>query len=534
MTTLRSRIDTSSEVFRRNAEAFEGKRQIIAEARAAAVAGGDARAHRRHAERGKLTARRRVFELLDPGTPFMEIGQLAGHDVYDEAVPSAALITGIGVVGGRPVMVFANDATVKGGTYFPLTVQKHLRAQKIARENGLPCVYLVDSGGIYLPLQEDLFPDEYHLGRIFRNIAELSALGLPQIAAVMGSCTAGGAYIPAMCDEAVIVRGNGTIFLGGPQLVRAATGEVVDAETLGGADLHTRVTGVADHLAENDEHALELVRDIVRRTGPGTVSAPPRTPRPPLYDPAELPGILSADLREPIAAREILARLLDGSEFAEYRARYGPTLVCGTGHVGGYPVGVVINDGVLFPESAQKGANFIELCAQRDIPLLFLHNINGFMVGAEYEADGIAKHGAKLVNAVSCAKVPKFSLVVGGSFGAGNFAMCGRSMGPRLMAMWPNAKSTAVGAEQTATVMALIRGDQLAKEGKTLSAEEEESIKRPIIETYERQSHPLYYAARLWVDAVVDPTDTREWLTLCLATAADAPQQETRFGVFRM
>ncbi|MET9433676.1 carboxyl transferase domain-containing protein [Streptomyces sp. NPDC006551] len=534
MTILRSHIDTSSETFRRNVDAFDDKRAVIAEARAAALAGGNDKAHRRHAERGKLTARQRVMRLLDPGTPFLEIGQLAAHDVYDEPVPSAALVTGVGTVGGRPTMVFANDATVKGGTYFPLTVQKQLRAQKVARQNGLPCVYLVDSGGIYLPLQEDLFPDEYHLGRMFRNIAEMSALGLPQIAAVMGSCTAGGAYIPAMCDEAVIVRGNGTIFLGGPQLVRAATGEIVDAETLGGADLHTRTTGVADHLAENDEHAIELVREIAVRNSRTAVSAPPREPRPPLYDPAELPGIISASLREHIPAREVLARLLDGSEFVEYRSRYGPTIVCGTGHIGGYPVGVVINDGVLFPESAQKAANFIELCVQRDIPLLFLHNINGFMVGAEYEAAGIAKHGAKLVNAVSCAKVPKFSLVIGGSFGAGNFAMCGRSMGPRMMAMWPSAKSTAVGGEQTATVMALIRGDQLAKEGRTLSAEEEAAIKQPIIDTYERQSHPLYYAARMWVDAVVDPTDTREWLTLCLAMAADGPQQETRFGVFRM
>ncbi|MGV9265971.1 carboxyl transferase domain-containing protein [Kitasatospora sp. NPDC003701] len=534
MTALRSHIDSSAEVFRRNVEAFDEKRQVIARARAAAVAGGDERSRRRHTERGKLTARQRVYQLLDPGTPFMELGQLAGHEVYDEHVPSAALVTGIGMVSGRPVVVFANDATVKGGSYFPLTVEKQLRAQLVARENGLPCIYLVDSGGVYLPLQEQLFPGEYHLGRMFRNIAEMSAAGLPQIAAVMGNCTAGGAYIPSMCDETVIVRGTGTVFLGGPQLVRAATGEVVDAETLGGADLHTRVSGVADHLAESDEHALAIVREIMARDGRPALTPPPQPPRPPLYDPAELPGIVSASLREHIPAREILARLLDGSELAEYRARFGPTIVCGTGHIGGYPVGVVINDGVLFPESAQKAANFIELCTQRDIPLLFLHNINGFMVGAEYEADGIAKHGAKLVNAVSTAKVPKFSLVIGGSYGAGNLAMCGRSMGPRLMAMWPSAKSTVVGAEQTATVMALIRSDQLAKEGKVLSPEEEESIRRPIIETYERQSHPLYYAARMWVDAVVDPTETREWLALCLAMSADAPKQETRFGVFRM
>jgi 3-methylcrotonyl-CoA carboxylase beta subunit len=534
MTVLRSYVDSAAPTFRRNAEAFEEKRAIIAAARATAIAGGDERAHSRHVGRGKLVARERVTRLLDPGTPFLEIGQLAAHDVYDQPVPSAALVTGIGVVAGRPLMVFANDATVKGGTYFPLGVKKHLRAQQVARENGLPCVYLVDSGGVYLPLQEDLFPDEHHLGRMFRNIAEMSALGLPQIAAVMGSCTAGGAYVPAMCDETVIVRGTGTVFLGGPQLVRAATGEIVDAETLGGADLHTRVTGVADHLAEDDDHALALVREIVERTGRGTVTAPAQPPRPPLYDPAELPGLVSAGLRQHIPAHEILARLLDGSELAEYRSRFGPTIVCGTGHIGGYPLGVLINDGVLFPESAQKAANFIELCAQRELPLLFLHNINGFMVGAEYEAAGITKHGAKLVNAVSCAGVPKFSLVVGGSFGAGNFAMCGRSMGPRLMAMWPSAKSTVVGAEQTAKVMTLIRGDQLAKQGLPLSGEEEESIRRPIIETYERQSQPLYFAARLWVDAVVDPVETRDWLALCLAMAADAPKRETRFGVFRM
>ncbi|GLY30940.1 carboxyl transferase domain-containing protein [Kineosporia sp. NBRC 101731] len=534
MTTLDTHIDTGSARFRRNADAFEQQRRVIAGARAAAVAGGDDRSQARHTGRGKLTARQRISRLLDPGTPFLEVGQLVAHDVYDQAVPSAALVTGIGVVCGRPTMVIANDATVKGGTYFPLGVRKHLRAQDIARENGLACIYLVDSGGVYLPLQEDLFPDEHHLGRMFRNIAEMSAMGLPQIAAVMGSCTAGGAYVPAMCDETVIVRGTGTVFLGGPALVRAATGEVVDAQTLGGADLHTRVTGVADHLAENDDHALELVREIAARTGSPTTTAPPRPPRPPLYDPAELPGIISAGLREQIPAREILARLLDGSEFSEYRSRFGPTMVCGTGDIGGYPVGILINDGVLFPESAQKAANFIEICAQRDIPLLFLHNINGFMVGAEYEAAGITKHGAKLVNAVSCARVPKFSLVIGGSFGAGNFAMCGRSMGPTLMAMWPSAKSTVVGAEQTASVMAQIRGDQLAKEGRSLSAEEEEAIKRPILDSYEKQSQPLYFAARLWVDAVVDPVDTRSWLTVCLALAAGAPKQETRFGVFRM
>jgi 3-methylcrotonyl-CoA carboxylase beta subunit len=534
MTVLRSQVDVTTETFRRNVADFEERSRPIAIAHAAAIAGGPEKALRRHADRGKLVARQRVAWLLDPGTPFLEVGQLAAHEVYDEPVPSAALVTGVGVIAGRPAMVFANDATVKGGTYFPLGVRKQLRAQKIARENGLACVYLVDSGGVFLPLQEDLFPDEDHLGRIFRNIAEMSALGLPQIAAVMGSCTAGGAYIPAMCDETVIVRGTGTVFLGGPQLVRAATGEVVDAETLGGADLHTRVTGVADHLAENDDHAIALVRDIVGRTAGDPLPPPVREPRPPHHDPVELRGIVSAGLREHIPAHEVLARLLDGSELVEYRARFGPTMVCGTGHIGGYEVGVLINDGVLFSESAQKATNFVEVCVQRDLPLLFVHNINGFMVGAEYEAAGITKAGAKLVNAVSCARVPKFSLVIGGSYGAGNFAMCGRSMGPRLMAMWSSAKSTVVGAEQTARVMTLIRGDQVAKEGRELSAEEVDEIRRPIIETYERQAEPLYFAARLWVDAVIDPVDTRDWLALCLAMAAGGPRQETRFGVFRL
>ncbi|WP_329184687.1 carboxyl transferase domain-containing protein [Actinacidiphila glaucinigra] len=534
MTLLKTTIDTRSAAYARNVEDFTLSREAVEQARSAAVAGGDARAHRRHAERGKLTARERISLLLDPGTAFLEIGQIAAHGVYDVPVPSAALVTGIGVVCGRLVMVHANDATVKGGTYFPLGVEKQLRAQEIARENGLPSVYLVDSGGVFLPLQENLFPGERHLGRIFRNIAEMSASGLAQIAAVMGSCTAGGAYVPTMCDETVIVRGTGTVFLGGPQLVQAATGEVVDAETLGGADLHTRVSGVADHLAEDDEHALSLVRDIVSRRPAPLVCEPPVPPREPLFDPAELPGIVSAQLREPIPAREVLARLLDGSELVEYRERYGITMVCGTGRIGGYPVGVLINDGVLFPDSALKAANFVELCVQREIPLLFLHNINGFMVGSQYEAEGIAKHGAKLVNAVSTAGVPKFSIVIGGSYGAGNFAMCGRSMGPRLMAMWPSARSTVVGAEQTAKVMTMLRAEQLAKQGETLSSAEAESIARPIIEAYDEQSRPVYFAARLWVDAVIDPVDTREWMTLSLAMAAAAPRQETRFGVFRM
>lgn len=479
-------------------------------------------------------ARERISRLLDVGTAFLEVGQCAGHELYDDAVPSAAIVTGIGIIAGRPCMVMANDATVKGGTYYPITVRKQIRTQAIARENGLPCVYLVDSGGAFLPMQEELFPDEQHFGRIFRNIAEMSAMGLPQVAAVMGSCTAGGAYIPAMCDETVIVKGVGTIFLGGPQLVRAATGEFVDAETLGGADLHTRLSGVADHYAEDDGHALALVRQILARPNARRVSPPPGRACAPLHDPAELPGIVNANPKIPIPAMEILARLLDGSELVQYRERYGPTLVCGTGAIGGYPVGVLINDGVLFSESAQKAANFIELCSQSAIPLLFLHNISGFMVGQKYEAGGIAKDGAKMVNAVSCARVPKFSVVVGGSFGAGNFAMCGRAFGPRLMAMWPNARTSVMGGEQAATVLALVRQEQLARQGLPFPPEEMEAFKRPTREHYEYHGRPVYAASRLWVDAVIDPVETRPWLTLGLALAAGSPREDTRFGVFRM
>jgi 3-methylcrotonyl-CoA carboxylase beta subunit len=534
MSRIESRIPASGEAFIRNMAAFGALREQIDAVREAAVLGGGKEAQARQRAKGKLAPRQRISLLLDPGTPFMEIGQLAAHDVYDHAVPCAGIVTGIGIVEGHAVAIFANDASVKGGTYYPLTLRKHLRTQQIAREQGLPCLYLVDSGGVYLPLQEEIFPDEHHFGKIFRNIAEMSAMGLPQISAVMGSCTAGGAYIPAMSDETIIVRGNGSIFLGGPQLVRAATGVIVDAETLGGADVHTRDSGVADHYANSDEHAILLMREIVSRRGRGKLAPPPQAPLPPRHDPAELPGIVSANPREHIPAREILSRLLDDSEFAEYRARFGTTIVCGTGHIGGYPVGVLINDGVLFSESAQKATNFIELCSQRRIPLLFLHNINGFMVGADYEAGGIAKHGAKMVNAASCARVPKFSILIGGSYGAGNLAMCGRSIGPQLMAMWPNAKTSVVGGEQAATVLALIRAEQAAKQGTSFTSEEEEAFKRPIRDAYERQGQALYVAARMWVDAIVDPAQTREWLTLSLALAAAAPSQETRFGVFRM
>ncbi|MBN9428815.1 MAG: methylcrotonoyl-CoA carboxylase [Burkholderiales bacterium] len=534
MASIVSRLRTSDAAFIRNREAYEPLRARVAAAREAAIAGGGAKARATHAARGKLTARERINHLLDPGTPFLEIGQLAGHELYDDVVASGGIVTGVGMVRGRPCMIMANDATVKGGSYYPITIKKQVRAQAVARENALPSIYLVDSGGAFLPMQEDIFPDEHQFGRIFRNIAEMSAAGLPQIAAVMGSCTAGGAYIPAMCDETVIVRENGTIFLGGPQLVQAATGEVVDAQSLGGADVHTRQSGVADHYARDDIHALALVREIVARPRKRATLVPPSTPAEPLYDPAELTGIISANPKEPIPAIEILARLLDASEFVPYRERFGPTLLCGTGAIGGYPVGVLINDGVLYSESAQKAANFIELCSQTGVPLVFLHNIAGFMVGREYETGGIAKHGAKMVNAVSTSRVPKFSLLIGGSYGAGNFAMCGRAFGPRLMGMWPNARTSVMGGEQAAFVLAMVRQQQLERQGKAMTADEAEAFKQPIRQHYENHSDAIYSASRLWVDAVVDPLDTRGWLTLGLAMAAAAPQEETRFGVFRM
>jgi 3-methylcrotonyl-CoA carboxylase beta subunit len=520
--------------FDRNLQAYRQLCQPIREARAQAQAGGGEKARSLHRERGKLMARERIHRLLDPGSAFVEVGQLAGHQLYEDAVPAGAIVTGIGRVSGRLCMVMANDATVKGGTYYPITIRKQVRAQDIARENGLPCVYLVDSGGAFLPMQEDIFPDEHHFGRIFRNIAEMSALGLTQVAAVMGSCTAGGAYIPAMCDETIIVAGTGTIFLGGPQLVQAATGEIVDAQTLGGAEVHTRLSGVADHFAEDDLHALDLLRAILARPSRQRAMAAPLASRPPLYDPSEIGGVISANPKEPIRAEEVLARLLDGSEFVPYRDRFGPTLLCGTGHLHGWPVGVLINDGVLYSESALKAANFIELCCQSGTPLLFLHNINGFMVGRDYEAGGIAKHGAKMVNAVATSRVPKFSLLIGGSYGAGNFAMCGRAFGPRMMGMWPNARTSVMGGEQAATVLALVRQEQMRKQGQTMDDAELEAFKRPIRQHYEEHSHPLYAASRLWVDSVVLPEETRDWLGLGLAMAAAAPVQSTAFGVFRM
>ncbi|KAI3590333.1 Methylcrotonyl-CoA carboxylase carboxyl transferase subunit (plasmid) [Cupriavidus sp. U2] len=534
MTIFHTEMRHGDSGFERNHASYQKLREAVEAAQQKAVLGGGEKAAAAHAAREKLMPRDRINALLDPGTPFVEVGQLAGDGMYDGAAPSAGIITGIGSVSGRPCMVMANDATVKGGTYYPITIKKQIRAQAIARENGLPSIYLVDSGGAFLPLQEEIFPDEHHFGKIFRNIAEMSSLGLKQIAAVMGSCTAGGAYIPAMCDETVIVNGNGTIFLGGPQLVQAATGEIVDAQTLGGADVHTRLSGVADHFAQNDLHALEIVREIVGRPGPGTISPPPITPRGPLYEAEDLYGLIPDNPKQPIPAREILARLMDGSELNMYRERYGSTLICGTGAIGGYPVGVLINDGVLFSESAQKAANFIELCSQSDIPLVFLHNISGFMVGAEYEQGGIAKDGAKMVNAVSTSRVPKFSVIVGGSYGAGAFAMCGRAFGPRMMAMWPNARTSVMGGEQAATVLALVREEQLARKGQSFSGEDVEVFKKPIRDHYAAHSTALHSASRLWCDAVIDPVDTRQWLTLGLSLAHGSSKEQTRFGVFRM
>ncbi|TBW40495.1 methylcrotonoyl-CoA carboxylase [Azotobacter chroococcum] len=497
--------------------------------------GGGARAQERHAARGKLLPRQRIDRLLDPGSPFLEIGQLAAFEVYDEDVPAAGVIAGIGRIEGVECMVIANDATVKGGTYYPLTVKKHLRAQAIARENRLPCIYLVDSGGANLPRQDEVFPDREHFGRIFFNQANMSALGIPQIAVVMGSCTAGGAYVPAMSDETIMVRNQATIFLAGPPLVKAATGEVVTAEELGGADVHCRTSGVADHYAESDEHALAIARRCVanlnwRKLG----RLQSRAPRAPRYPAEELYGVIPSDARQPFDVREVIARLVDDSEFDEFKALFGPTLVCGFAHLHGYPIAILGNNGILFSEAAQKGAHFIELACQRGIPLLFLQNITGFMVGQKYEAGGIAKHGAKLVTAVACASVPKFTVIVGGSFGAGNYGMCGRAYDPRFLWMWPNARIGVMGAQQAAGVLAQVKREQAGRAGQSFSAEEEEAIRQPIVERYERQAHAFYSSARLWDDGVIDPAQTREVLALALSASLNAAIEPTQFGVFRM
>ncbi|HLS81212.1 MAG TPA: carboxyl transferase domain-containing protein [Steroidobacter sp.] len=502
--------------------------------------GGGEKARARHVSRGKLLPRERISQLLDVGAPFLELSQLAAYQVYDEEVPAAGLITGVGRVSGRECVIVANDATVKGGAYYPLTVKKHLRAQEIAAQNRLPCIYLVDSGGAYLPGQDEVFPDREHFGRIFYNQANMSAAGIPQIAVVMGSCTAGGAYVPAMSDEAIIVRNQGTIFLGGPPLVKAATGEVVSAEDLGGADVHSRISGVTDHYAMDDAHALALARRSVANLNGGGLTPGARAtlamapPEDPLYDADELYGLIPQDPRQPFEVREVIARIVDGSRFDEFKQLYGATLVCGFAHIHGYPVGILANNGILFSESALKGAHFIELCCQRGVPLVFLQNITGFMVGRKYEAGGIAKDGAKLVTAVACAKVPKFTVIIGGSFGAGNYGMCGRAYSPRFLWMWPNARISVMGGEQAANVLAQVRRDSLEAQGKSWSVAEEEAFKAPIREQYESQGHPYYASARLWDDGVIDPADTRMVLALGVSAALNAPIEPTRFGVFRM
>jgi 3-methylcrotonyl-CoA carboxylase beta subunit len=532
---IATRLNPRSDDFRANAEAM---RALVDDLRAkvARVAdGGGQVARDKHVARGKLLPRDRVRGLLDVGSPLLELSQLAAFGMYDDAAPGAGMITAVGRVSGRECVIVANDATVKGGTYYPMTVKKHLRAQEIARENRLPCIYLVDSGGANLPNQDDVFPDREHFGRIFYNQANMSAAGIPQIAVVMGSCTAGGAYVPAMCDESIIVREQGTIFLAGPPLVKAATGEIVSAEELGGADVHTRISGVADHYARDDRHALEIARRIVGNlNGVKRIDLAVREPREPLHPADELHGVIPTDARKPFDVREIIARIVDGSELDEFKQNYGTTLVCGFAHLHGYPVGIVANNGILFSESAQKGAHFIELCAQRGIPLVFLQNITGFMVGKKYEAGGIAKDGAKMVTAVACAKVPKFTVIIGGSFGAGNYGMCGRAYSPRFLWMWPNARISVMGGEQAASVLATVRRDGIEAKGGTWSREEEDAFKAPIRAQYETQGHPYYASARLWDDGIIDPADTRTVLALGLSAALNAPIEPTRFGVFRM
>ena len=535
MTILQSKINPRSEEFQANQESMA---QAVADLRdkvSTIQQGGGPSYQERHIARGKLLPRERINRLLDDGSPFLEIGQFAAYNVYDEEVPAAGVIAGVGRVSGTECMIIANDATVKGGSYYPLTVKKHLRAQEIALQNRLPCIYLVDSGGANLPRQDEVFPDRDHFGRIFYNQARMSADDIPQIAVVMGLCTAGGAYVPAMADESIIVRNQGTIFLAGPPLVKAATGEVVTAEDLGGADVHCKISGVADHYAENDAHALEIARRSVsnlNRRKPTDVEI--RKPKAPLYDAEEIYGIVGTDLRKQFDVRDVIARTVDGSEFDEFKRYYGQTLVTGFAHIHGYPVGIVANNGILFSESAQKGAHFVELCAQRGIPLVFLQNVTGFMVGKKYEAGGIAKDGAKMVTAVACAKVPKFTIIVGGSFGAGNYAMCGRAYGSRFLWMWPNARVSVMGGEQAANVLGQIKRDALEARGESWAAADEEAFKAPIRDQYEHQGHPYYASARLWDDGIIDPADTRTVLGLGLSAALNAPVEKTTFGIFRM
>ncbi|NNN27093.1 carboxyl transferase domain-containing protein [Pseudomonas nitroreducens] len=535
MAILHTQINPRSPDFAANAATMLENVQDLRAVLGRVHEGGGAAAQAKHTARGKLLVRERINRLLDSGSPFLEVSALAAHEVYGEDVAAAGVVAGIGRVEGVECMIVGNDATVKGGSYYPLTVKKHLRAQTIAQQNRLPCIYLVDSGGANLPRQDEVFPDREHFGRIFFNQANMSAQGIPQIAVVMGSCTAGGAYVPAMSDETIMVRNQATIFLAGPPLVKAATGEVVSAEDLGGADVHCKTSGVADHYAEDDEHALAIARRCIANlnwTKQGQLNT--RAPRAPLYAADELYGVIPVDSKQPFDVREIIARLVDGSEFDEFKALFGTTLVCGFAHLHGYPVAILANNGILFAEAAQKGAHFIELACQRGIPLVFLQNITGFMVGQKYEAGGIAKHGAKLVTAVACAQVPKFTVIIGGSFGAGNYGMCGRAYDPRFLWMWPNARIGVMGGEQAAGVLAQVKREQAERAGSALSAEDEAKIKAPILEQYERQGHPYYSSARLWDDGVIDPAQTRDVLGLALSASLNAPVEATRFGVFRM
>jgi 3-methylcrotonyl-CoA carboxylase beta subunit len=535
MAKLATSINTASDAFQANRTAMQALVADLAEQRAEAAQGGPERARERHIARGKLLPRDRVMTLLDPGAPFLELSQLAAHGMYTGDIHAAGIITGIGRVAGRECLIICNDATIKGGTYYPTTVKKHIRAQEIARQNRLPCIYLVDSGGANLPHQTEVFPDRDHFGRSFFNQARMSSEGIPQIAVVMGSCTAGGAYVPAMADESIIVRRQGTIFLGGPPLVKAATGEEVSAEDLGGADVHARLSGVVDHYALNDNHALEITRAIVGHLAPAAkATVNTRPPRPPAYDPAELDGVVPASLMTQYDAREIIARIVDGSEFDEFKALYATTLVTGFAHIEGLPVAILANNGILYSDTAQKAAHFIELACQRSIPLLFLQNITGFMVGREAESGGIARNGAKMVTAVACANVPKITVITGGSYGAGNYAMCGRSYDPRFLFTWPNARISVMGGEQAASVLATVRRANIEAEGKHWPAEEEAEFKRPILDQYEREGHPYYATARLWDDGIIAPRETRRVVALALSAALNAPIEETRFGVFRM
>ncbi|HEY7749779.1 MAG TPA: carboxyl transferase domain-containing protein [Aestuariivirgaceae bacterium] len=533
MPIIKSLIDNSSAEFRSNAARMTELVAQLKKRREEAAAGGPEKSRARHVKRGKLLPRERVYSLIDPGSPFLELSPLAAYGMYDDKIHAAALLTGIGVIEGRRCVIVCNDATIKGGTYYPITVKKHLRAQEIADENGLPCIYLVDSGGANLPNQTEVFPDRDHFGRIFYNQARMSAAGIAQIAAVLGSCTAGGAYVPAMSDETVIVRNQGTIFLGGPPLVKAATGEEVSAEELGGADVHTRLSGVADHLAENDQHALAIVRQIVRHL-PKTPSVDTGRPAEPVYPAIDLHGIIPQSFNTSYDVHEVIARLVDGSEFSEFKSRYATTLVTGFGSFFGIPVGIIANNGILYSESALKGAHFVQLCCQRNIPLLFLQNISGFMVGQKYETQGIAKDGAKLVNAVASAEVPKFTIIIGGSFGAGNYGMCGRAFGPRFLFTWPNSRISVMGGEQAASVLATVKREGLQAEGVRWSAEEEEVFKAPIRKRFEEEGDPYYATARLWDDGIIAPEETRTVIGLCLQAVQGAPNTSTRFGIFRM